>query len=174
MEKIQLKGKHKKEDFLRLYRKSRDVRLRERYQAMYLSFKYSWKEIAEILDRDYETILAWVKLYNEKKDPKAPVIKKGAGNYYNLVVNNARIKFTVLNYVNDQIFVNNRLVTRSRFGLKKTSWNNPFISDAVAEDDDQAGSSVGCEVLRHRRLVDGSYGQHFAQSVCHALPPVHR
>ena len=66
MEKIQLKGKHTKEDFLRLYKKSRDVRLRERYQALYLSFKYDWKEIAEILCRDYETILSWVKMYNEK------------------------------------------------------------------------------------------------------------
>ena len=66
MEKIQLKGKHTKEDFLRLYKKSRDVRLRERYQALYLSFKYDWKEIAEIIGKDYETILFWVKMYNEK------------------------------------------------------------------------------------------------------------
>ncbi|MFH0837163.1 MAG: IS630 family transposase [Candidatus Aenigmatarchaeota archaeon] len=66
MEKIQLKGKYKKEDFIRLYKKARDVRLRERYQALYLSFDYSWKEIAKILDRDYETILSWVKMYNEK------------------------------------------------------------------------------------------------------------
>ncbi|MFH0836916.1 MAG: IS630 family transposase [Candidatus Aenigmatarchaeota archaeon] len=66
MEKIQLKGKHTKEDFLRLYKKSRDVRLRERYQALYLSFSFDWKTIAMIVGRDYETILTWVKLYNEK------------------------------------------------------------------------------------------------------------
>ena len=66
MEKIQLKGKHTKEDFLRLYKKSRDVRLRERYQALYLSFSFDWKTIAMIVGRDYETILTWVKAYNEK------------------------------------------------------------------------------------------------------------
>jgi transposase len=32
---------------------------------MYLSFKYSWREIAEIIGRDYQTVLEWVKLYNK-------------------------------------------------------------------------------------------------------------
>lgn len=65
MEKLQLKGSHTKDDFLRFYKKCKDVRLKERYHAMYLSFTYSWKEIAEILGRDYDTILEWVKAYNE-------------------------------------------------------------------------------------------------------------
>jgi len=65
MEKVELKGKLTRFDFLRLYKKCKDVRLKERYHAMYLSFTYDWKEIALILGRDYETILEWVKAYNE-------------------------------------------------------------------------------------------------------------
>jgi putative transposase len=63
--KLTLKGPHTKEDFLKLYKKCKDSRLKERYQAMYLSFKYSWEEIAEIVGRDYQTILEWARLYNE-------------------------------------------------------------------------------------------------------------
>lgn len=62
---VRLKGNLTKDDFLKLFKKCRDVRLRERYHCMYLSFRYSWKEIAEILGRDYHTILEWVQLYNE-------------------------------------------------------------------------------------------------------------
>ena len=65
MEKIQLEGSHTKDDFLRLYKKCKDVRLRERYQAMYLSFSFDWKTIAMIVGRDYETVLEWAKAYNE-------------------------------------------------------------------------------------------------------------
>jgi putative transposase len=65
MEKLALKGAHTKEDFLRFYKKCKDIRLKERYHAMYLSFTYDWKEIAEILGRDYETVLGWAKAYNE-------------------------------------------------------------------------------------------------------------
>ncbi len=54
-----------RDDFLKLFKKCKDVRMRERYQAMYLSFKYDWKEISEILGRDYETILSWVYAFNE-------------------------------------------------------------------------------------------------------------
>lgn len=43
---------------------------------MYLSFSYSWEEIAEILGIDYRTILEWVQLYNEHGieglDPNRP------------------------------------------------------------------------------------------------------
>lgn len=63
--KLNLKGRHTRDDFLRLYKKCKDKRLSERYQALYLSFKYRWEEIAEILGRNYRTILEWVELYNE-------------------------------------------------------------------------------------------------------------
>lgn len=63
--RLKLKGPETKDDFLKLYKKCKDIRLRERYQAMYLSFTYSWKEIADILGRDYRTILEWVELYNK-------------------------------------------------------------------------------------------------------------
>jgi len=66
MENLELKGNHTKKDFVRLYKKCKDTRLRERYQAMYLSFSFDWKTVAMILERDYETILSWVKSYNER------------------------------------------------------------------------------------------------------------
>ena len=65
MEKLQLKGSHTKDDFHRFYKKCKDARLKERYQATYLSFMFDWKTIAIIVGRDYDTILEWVKAYNE-------------------------------------------------------------------------------------------------------------
>jgi len=71
-----LQGKQTKEDFLLLYKKCRDLRLKERYHALYLSFMYEWEEIATILGRDYQTILEWAGLYNENGveglDPDRP------------------------------------------------------------------------------------------------------
>ncbi|MBN2330844.1 MAG: transposase [Candidatus Aenigmarchaeota archaeon] len=73
---LKLQGKHTKEDFLLLYKKCRDFRLRERYQAMYLSFMYDWEEIAVIVGREYQTVLEWARLYNESGieglDPDRP------------------------------------------------------------------------------------------------------
>ena len=63
-EKLKLKTDMTRDDFLKLFKKCKDLRLRERYQAMYLSFKYDWKEISEILGRDYETVLSWVYAFN--------------------------------------------------------------------------------------------------------------
>lgn len=65
MEKLRLMGSLKEDDFVRLYKKCKDIRLRERYQAMYLGFSFDWKTVATILKRDYDTILEWVKAYNE-------------------------------------------------------------------------------------------------------------
>ena len=65
MEKLRLTGSLKEDDFVRLYKKCKDIRLRERYQAMYLGFSFDWKTVATILKRDYDTILEWVKAYNE-------------------------------------------------------------------------------------------------------------
>lgn len=76
-----------------------------------------------------------IKLYNEKKESSAPQIKKGKSQTYNLVVNNVRVNFTIVNYLNDQIYVNDRLVQKSTFGLNKTTWLNPIISTAFAEDE---------------------------------------
>jgi transposase len=61
-----LRGKETREDFLLLFKKCKDIRLRERYHALYLGFSYDWKEIADILGVDYETIIEWVHLYNEQ------------------------------------------------------------------------------------------------------------
>ena len=63
--KLVLEGSLTKEDFLKLYKKCRDAKQARCYHAMYLSFSYGWKEIADILGIDYETVLEWAKLYNE-------------------------------------------------------------------------------------------------------------
>jgi transposase len=60
-----LQGKHTEEDFLRLYKKCKDAKQARRYHAMYLSFSYGWKEIADILCTDYETVIGWFHLYNQ-------------------------------------------------------------------------------------------------------------
>jgi transposase len=65
-ENLKLETGMTKEDFLNLYKKCKDVRLRERYQAMYLSFSFDWKTIAMIVGRDYETVLSWAHAFNEK------------------------------------------------------------------------------------------------------------
>ena len=65
MEKIELRGNLKEKDFLQLYKKCKYVKLRERYQAMYLSFSFDWKTIDTIVGREYDTILSWAKAYNE-------------------------------------------------------------------------------------------------------------
>lgn len=67
--KLVLKGNLTKEDFRKRYRKCKDVRLRERYQSMYLSFTYDWKEIADIIGVDYRTIMEWANAYNESGIP---------------------------------------------------------------------------------------------------------
>src|SRR3989338_3418024 len=66
MGELKLTGNHTEQDFFLLYSKCKNVRLRERYQAMYLSFSYDWKEVAKIVGRKYKTILAWAKAYNER------------------------------------------------------------------------------------------------------------
>jgi len=66
MEKIEIKGNLKEKDFLVLYKKCKDIRLRERYQALYLGFSFDWKTIAKIVGREYDTVLDWVKAYNEE------------------------------------------------------------------------------------------------------------
>jgi transposase len=74
--KLELKGNHSKDYFLKLSKNCKDKRLAWRYHAMYLSFAYNWEEIAEILGVDYRTILEWVELYNqygiEGLDPNRP------------------------------------------------------------------------------------------------------
>lgn len=62
---VKLKGNLTEDDFLKLYKKCKDKRLAQRYHCMYLSFSYSWKEIAKILGVNYRTVLEWVQLYNE-------------------------------------------------------------------------------------------------------------
>lgn len=63
--RLELKGKHTKDDFLKFYKKCKDFRLRERYLALSLGFKYSWNEVADNLGLNYQTVLEWVKAYNE-------------------------------------------------------------------------------------------------------------
>lgn len=75
-----------------------------------------------------------VKLYNEQKDDRLPVIKKGLKQNYVMVIKNSRIRFSIVNYLNDQMYVNDKIVQRSTFGQAKTTWSNPFLNEAVAAE----------------------------------------
>lgn len=77
-----------------------------------------------------------IKLYNESKDPSAPSIKRGLNQNYVMVVKTTRVHFSINNYLNDQMYVNGKLVQRSTFGWAKTTWSIPFISEAVAGEDE--------------------------------------
>lgn len=65
MGELKIEGNIGKEDFLKLFKKCKDLRMRERYHALYLGFMYDWHDVSVILGKNYETILAWVRAYNK-------------------------------------------------------------------------------------------------------------
>lgn len=72
--------------------------------------------------------------YNQKKSANAPVIKRTGKLNYNLVVNKTVVRFTLVNFLNDQMYVNDQLVQKSTFGLKKSTYAPALISNAIAAD----------------------------------------
>lgn len=75
-----------------------------------------------------------IEIYNQKKDDSAPEIKRIGKQDYNLVVNVATLRFSLVNYLNDQMYVNDQLVQRSTFGLNKTTYSPIFVSNAIAAE----------------------------------------
>lgn len=74
--RLRLKPDRTKEEWRRLYQRCHHARLKQRYQAMFLSFSYSWNEVAAIVGRRADTVRDWVAAYNagglEALEPDAP------------------------------------------------------------------------------------------------------
>jgi hypothetical protein len=88
-----------------------------------------------ITQKTIEDFNAGVKNYNEKKSEKEPGIYKGIGQNFNIVIKTNRIRFTVLNYIKDEMYINDKLVKRSTFEInKKITWVNPIFAEAVASE----------------------------------------
>lgn len=62
-----------------------------------------------------------IEIYNQKKDESAPAIKRIGKQNYNLVVKTTTVRFSLVNYLNDQMYVNDQLVEKSTFSFKKNS-----------------------------------------------------
>lgn len=93
------------------------------------------KEVIDLLaQKTIEDFHKAIEIYNQKKEVSAPVIKNVGKHNYHLVINRAKVQFTLVNYINDQIYVNDQLVKRSTFGLSKTTFNRWWISNATAAD----------------------------------------
>ena len=75
-----------------------------------------------------------IDLYNKTKEEKAPAIKKVKAQVYQFSVKKNVIHFSIVNYLNDQIYINNRLVEKSTFGIPKTTWIDLVITPAFAEE----------------------------------------
>lgn len=69
--------------------------------------------------------------YNQKN---FPVIKRIGKQNYILVANTTTVRFSLVNYLNDQMYVNAQLTKRSTFGLRKTTYAPSFIANAMASD----------------------------------------
>lgn len=55
------------DDLVELYKKERNSKLKERYQALYLMIELqSCTKVAELIKKSRNTIQAWVKLFNER------------------------------------------------------------------------------------------------------------
>lgn len=76
-----------------------------------------------------------IELYNNKKLETAPTIKRIGKQYYTMRANKSVVRFTLVNYLNDQMYVNDKLISRTSFGHIKTSYLPWLISDAVANED---------------------------------------
>ena len=81
--------------------------------------------------------------YNTSKDVDVPVIKKVKAQVYQFKAKTNTVHFSIVNYLNDQIYINNRQVTKSTFGIPKTtSWFDRLITPAHAEEDDLDAEST--------------------------------
>lgn len=103
------------------------------------SDKYYHNFLTQKLIADFR---AGIKHYNESKTESAPAIKRGLKQNYVMIVKNTRVHFSIVNYLNDQMYVNGKIVQRSTFGQLKTTWYLPFISEAVASEGDIDGDTT--------------------------------
>lgn len=99
--------------------------------------------IIQKLIRDFKT---GVKKYNEERKREEPELKKEKADYV-FLINKNRIHFSLLNYLNDQIFINGERVTKSTWIKKRSSlisglWRFAPIANAIAEEVGPDGEST--------------------------------
>lgn len=73
-----------------------------------------------------------IEVYNQKKDESAPAIKRIGKQNYNLVAKDTIIRFSLVNYLNDQMYVNEQLVERSTFGLNAKTVTTKIVTGALS------------------------------------------
>jgi hypothetical protein len=106
------------------------------------------KETVDLLaHKTIEDFHKAIEIYNQKKEPKEPAIKRAGKLNYNLVVNKIVVRFTILNYLNDQMYVSDQLVQKSTFGFKKTTNSPMFISNAIAADAEVLNAATAKMIL---------------------------
>jgi len=62
-----------------------------------------------------------IEIYNQKKESGAPAIKRIGKQNYNLVMNATTVRFSLVNFLNNEMYVNNQLVERSSYKSKNIS-----------------------------------------------------
>ena len=77
-----------------------------------------------------------IELYNSSRASGVPQIKKAGGQRYRFKAKSAEVSFSIVNYLSNQIYINDKLHDISTFGLKKTSWTNFIIEDVYAGAED--------------------------------------
>lgn len=87
-----------------------------------------------LVNRTIENFHEGIERYNQEKEASAPAIKKVKSQLYQFVVKQNKVHFSLVNYLNDQIYVNGRLTQMSTFGPKKTTWIDSLITPAYAEE----------------------------------------
>lgn len=104
-------------------------------EEQYLNF------LSEKMVKDFH---AGIALYNEKKSSDLPqIIRNKKDENYSFMANKNRVRFTILNYLNDQIYINDRLKKIPAESIEqKTSLLSLIIQEANAEEDLDAGSTA--------------------------------
>lgn len=93
------------------------------------------KEAVEFLThKTIEDFHKGIEGYNRKS---LPVIKRIGKQNYTLVANTTTVRFSLVNYLNDQIFVNDQLVKRSTLGSAVDATTTKIILTALGKLDDR-------------------------------------
>lgn len=85
-----------------------------------------------------------IELYNSSRASGIPQIKKAGGQRYRFKARSAEVSFSIVNYLSNEMYIDDKIYDISTFGLKKTSWMNLIIQDvhAGAEDVDAETTKV--------------------------------
>lgn len=86
--------------------------------------------MAEKMVKDFR---ASIELYNTEKKTNLPVIEKTVGGY-TLSINKNIIRFSIGNYLNKQLYINDDLIPFSKIIISKTSFLDLFLASAFAEN----------------------------------------